>query len=388
MMKLLWKKKELNFISLTWSGTDTQCSRTVTFTIPNNPYDKDFKNAKIQLGDIVQLKDKKTLFIGVVNDIEGTAAVGEKQYTAQDFMHYLLRSKMDHRFANKTAEAITKQACAEVGVKCKNLEKTGINIKKLIFKQQSIYDIIVKAYRKASVYTKKKYMPAMDGKNVSVIIKGQDSGVTLDQAKNIIDATYHRTTGDMVNTVRIYNDKMKQIGIVQSKDNVKKYGIYQETYTKEKGVDAKAEAKALLTGITREASVEALGDIRAISGRSIVIYDKATGLSGKFYITSDSHTFENGQHRMQLDLAWKNVMEQGAETESTKSSNTTKKTHSSSAVAYYLESGTAYHSSTTCSALDGKKPIRTTVAAVMRIKNTRGKNKGKQKYKKCQKCWR
>ena len=65
----------------------------------------------------------------------------------------------------------------------------------------------------------------------------------------------------------------------------------------------------MLTGVTKEASVSAIGNIKAISGYSITIKDKATGLTGKFYITEDCHTFENGAYTMELTLVWKNEME-------------------------------------------------------------------------------
>lgn len=389
MIKLKWDKKQLNFERVEWSGTDTQASRQIVFTIPTNHYDKHFKNVAIKLGDLVSLHDgKNTLFVGVVTSREKTAAIGTTSYTAKDFMHYLLRSNTSRIFRNRTPEQITKQLCKEAGIKYSNLASTGVNIPKLIFDDQCIYDIIVKAYRKAMATTKKKYMPIMDGKKFSVIIKGKDSKVTLDQGKDITDASYTDTTDNMVNLVRIYNDKKKQLGVVEKKSLTQKYGIYQSTYTKEKGVNAKKEAEAMMVGITKEASVEAIGKIGAIAGRSIVIYDKATGLYGKFYITSDTHTFENGVHTMQLDLAWRNSMEEGADTESEKKSSVKKKTHSSNAVAYYLEDATAYHSTPSCSALAGKNPRKTTVAAVLKILNKRGKNKGKPKYQKCKKCWR
>lgn len=65
----------------------------------------------------------------------------------------------------------------------------------------------------------------------------------------------------------------------------------------------------MLEGVTKEASVSAIGDVRAKAGYSIKIQDKATGLSGKFYIISDSHTFEGGTHTMTLSLAWRNEKE-------------------------------------------------------------------------------
>ena len=195
---------------------------------------------------------------------------------------------------------------------------------------------------------------------------------------------------------------------VEKKKLTQKYGIYQSTYTKEDGVNAKKEAEALMVGITKEASVEAIGNIRAVSGRSIVIYDKATGLNGKFYITSDTHTFENGVHTMQLELVWQNIMESGADESadssekkstdtSTGSSNNrktkastedNKKTYDEGAVAYYLENGTVFHSNPACASLKGATPLKTTVSGVLKILNKKGKNKGKPKYRKCTKCWR
>ena len=93
MIKLYWNKVQLNFEKVEWSGTDTQASRQITFSIPVNPYDKGFKNASIKLGDIVTLySDKEKLFIGVITSREKSAAIGTASYTAKDFMHYLLRS--------------------------------------------------------------------------------------------------------------------------------------------------------------------------------------------------------------------------------------------------------------------------------------------------------
>lgn len=315
MIELIWNSKSINFERVEWSGTDTQASRQITFTIPSNPYDSDFENLGIKLGDIILLySGSKRLFVGVVTGREKTAEIGTASYTAKDFMHYLLRSNATHKFKGMTAEAITRKVCKEVGISTTSLPSTKYKIKKLYFQDQPIYDIIMKAWRKARIKTGKKYMPVMVGKSFSIIVKGQSCGVCLEQDYDITSATYSDTTDNMVNLVKIYNDKMKQLGKVQNSTNVKKYGIYQANYTKEKGVNAKAEAKSMLIGITKEAQIEAIGNVNCISGKAVQIHDKATGLSGWFYITSDSHTFENSVHTMQLGLSWSNTMEEGAET--------------------------------------------------------------------------
>ena len=51
------------------------------------------------------------------------------------------------------------------------------------------------------------------------------------------------------------------------------------------------------------------GDLACIAGNGVEVYDKATGLSGVFWIDSDTHTWENGTHIMNLELNFKNIMD-------------------------------------------------------------------------------
>lgn len=400
MIKLKWNGYWIEHVRIEWSGSDSQCSRQVSFDIPSNPYDKRFGNVKIKLGDVVKLCDgKKVLFIGTVTTRERSGEAGTVTYTAMDFMHHLLRSNTTHKFKNMTAEAITRQVCGEIGIPTGKLAATKYSIPKLFFEDQCIYDIIITAYRKAKSHTSKKYMPAMSGKKVSVIIKGKDTGITLEQGVNITGASYTDTVDDMVNRVEIFSEKGKRLGRVEKAAHVSKYGVYQNTYTKEEKVNAKNVAKSMLVGITKSSSVEALGDVRAVSGYSIKIKDKATGLTGKFYIKSDSHTFENGTHMMQLELSQSNAMEEGAdagtgEKKSNKkkrsgtASGVEKKQLANSAVCYYTESGTVYHSTAGCSSIKNSKTKSSTVLKMKSVKLKTGKNKGKRKYKPCSRCWR
>lgn len=385
MIKLRWKNKWLKYEKVEWSGTANQCSRQVTFSIPTNPHDENFKNENIELGDLVYLYNGSVqLFVGTVTSRSPSSDAGQSEYVSMDFMHYLLKSSGTYKFKKTTPEKIVKKLCNELGIKTKNLAKTNANIAKLFLEEQCIYDIIIKAYRKAN--TGKKYMPVMEGAKISIIVKGESSGVTLKQGKDIIDIAYSDTTENMVNKVVIYNDKMKKLGEVQNKNNVEKYGVYQQTYTKEEGINAKTEANKLLCGVTKEASIESVGYIEAVAGKSIKIKDSSGNLTGTFYIACDTHVFENNTHTMTLDLAWKNTMEQGADTVNENSKN--KKALVNSAKCYYLETSNFYHSSKTCSACKGKKTITSTVLKMKKILNTKGVNKGKRKYKACSKCWK
>lgn len=399
MIRLLWDSKWLDFTSVEWTGSQNQSSRQITFSLPSNRYDKGFKNVNIKLGDLISMYDsKKRLFLGIITAREKSAEIGTESYTARDFLHYLLRSTGMYKFKNKTPEQITRQVCGSVGIKIDKLATTGVVIPKMICEDLSLYDIIAKAYRKAFLKTGKRYLLSMNADKLVVSEKGLKSGITLDQSKDITGATYSDTTDNMVNLVKIYNDSMKQIGEVKSRDNIDNYGIYQSTYQKEEGVNAKQEAERLLVGVTREASVSAIGYIEAVAGKSIVIKDGATGLKGRFYITNDTHRFENDTHMMDLDLAWKltDEDEDSDDTESKKgkkgkkkkkgSRRTVKQNVTPESTVFYLKTGNVYHSNTSCHVLKGNTPKKIVLSELLKETLKRGKNKGKSKYRACKIC--
>lgn len=287
--------------SVTWSGSSEQVSRTLSYSVANNPYDSELKSPSAALGDIIKFYENgKRIYIGIVTSKEKKTELGDVTVDSKDFLHYLIRDKFSGTFKNSNAEKITQAVCKSVGVGTKDLAKTKIHIKKILSESDSVYNIIVKAYNKASIKNNKYYMPYMKGTKLSVKEKWKSSGVEL--YLNIENAEYSENSDSMVNQVIIYNEKGKKIGVVKDQQSINQYGRYQETYTKEKGINSKTGAMKLLHGKTKEASVSAIGDVRAIAGTSIKIKDKATGLSGTYYITSDSHTWQNGVHMMSLTI--------------------------------------------------------------------------------------
>lgn len=294
--------------SVTWSGSSEQVSRELSFNIANNPTDSAFKSPTLVLGDIISFYEGKRLFVGIVTGRSKSTELGDVTVDSKDFMHYLIRDKYTGTFKNTNAEKITDKICKYFGIKTKKITQTKIHIKKLLADSEEAYNVIVKAYNKASIKNGKFYMPIMEGTKLSVVEKWQPSGVVL-EVGNIENAEYNENSDEMVNQVAIYSEKGKKIGIIKDNQSINRYGLYQETYTKEKGINAKNAAKKLYKGTTKEATITALGDIRAIAGRSIKIKNKATGLSGTYYITSDSHTFENGIHKMQLNIEFRKTRE-------------------------------------------------------------------------------
>ena len=277
-----------------WSGTDRQCARKCEFAIAYNPLDGEFPSVTVDVGDIVYLSTNggSCKFIGRITNAQSAATPGSRSYTAYDYMNLLLKSKSAYRFKKKTAEWIAAKVVKDAGLKAGTFVKTKVNIEKMLIESETPYNVIAGAYTKAHEKTGKLYRLYMDGMQVCVGEKNEDTGVKLTAKDSITGATLTKSTEGMINRVLIVNDSGKTIG------------------EKEDGVNANSAAKALIKGLTKEASVEAVGDIRCTSGKSIVIADDATGLKGKFWITEDSHTWEGGAHKMQLKLAWEATMEE------------------------------------------------------------------------------
>lgn len=330
-MKIIWTKKKdgsekdiTNVVgSTTWSGSVEQAAREATITVLNAPNDSNITKLKLNIavGDIIKLyKGDTLLFYGEVQTSEKRDEIGTVSYKARDLLDHLLRINHKQKFKNKTPEAITKAICKKYGITTGSITATKKVIKKLIIDDSSLYDIIMTAYTKAAKSTGKKYMAYMNGKKLCVKVKGTTvSDYELDEYKNLSEASYEESIENMIDQVKIYNDKGKQVGAVKNASNIKRYGIYQSLYTKEKGVNAQTAAKNMLNGIEKKVNVSAIdGNVKCISGNAVKVYDAATGLKGLFWIQNDTHTWEGGQYTMSLELSFKNVMDKKDEESSGK----------------------------------------------------------------------
>lgn len=297
--------------TITWSGSDGQAARVVEFTVVYSPNDKNSKTTVLKTGSTIILYDdkKRMIFYGMLFTREKKSQAGALSYTAYDRMIHLIKCKGTYKFKNKTAEQITIKICNAAGIQAGKLSNTKINVGRVFFDNRPFYEIIMAGYTKASRKSGKQYIAMMDGSKLNIIEKGKViTGYQIKENKQITDSSYAENLDSMVNQVSIYNSSNKRIGIIRNEQWVKKYGIFQDTLSVEKG-NGKEEANALLSGIEKNASISAIGNIKCISGRGIVVKDAATGLSGKYWIKSDSHTWKDGNHMMTLDLAFKNIMD-------------------------------------------------------------------------------
>ena len=340
-MKIIHKNKDITQLveSINWSGDYQQVARVLDIELVSSSTDKNIPVVNFKMGDMVFLKDDKDkeLFRGFVFTQEKSIDSNTKTITCYDGLIYLLKSKGTYNFKNVTPGSITRKMCTDFGIIAGNIIN-GSPIKR-IFDAEEIYNIIMTAYTFESSKTKKLYMPKMNKGKLDIVEKGKVvAKYELDNKSSITNATYGESMEDSINRVKMYDENNKYLGQVKLEGVP---GILQDIYSQSEGENAKQMATSMLKGIEKTASIEAIGDFECITGNAVVIKEPYTGLMGLFYIDSDEHTFENGQHFMSLGLAFKNIMdkqESGEDPDAAKeessspkaNKNTPKKTSSTS----------------------------------------------------------
>lgn len=305
-MRLIAGRYDISQIveQVTWSGDAKEVARKLTFAV--------LPKVSLDEGAPVELREDngKLLFSGLIFDVEKSGSSQTVSYTAYDRMWYVKQSEVNRVF-DATPEAVVAQVCAELGVPLGAAAKTGHRVYMPCL-GKSAYDCIMMAYTAAGRANGRKYIPLItDGAKVSVMEKGQPSGVVLDGTYNLTETSYKTSLDNMVNKVLITNKDGGLVRTVEDADSRAKYGTVQRVYKQEDGKDALTEAKALMVGIEQSGTVTAVNDNRAVSGSSIIVQEQQTGLFGRFYIESDTHTFSSsGAEEMQLTLAFDLLMDE------------------------------------------------------------------------------
>lgn len=95
-------------------------------------------------------------------------------------------------------------------------------------------------------------------------------------------------------------------GYKRNEEWINKYSMIQDVYKTDPNKDTNKEVEAMLKGPDRSGSLTLIGDYRVKSSYSIEIRDSLN--AGKFWIKSDVHTFQNGNHMMKIELEFENMM--------------------------------------------------------------------------------
>ena len=295
--------------NVTWSGSYQQACRKLEFSLLASPYDKSIPTVKIECGYMVRLlEEDNELFRGYIQSRNLSYSGNSVEYMALDGGTYVHRNELVYNFKNQTAESIASKVCSDLGISIGSLASTGISMDKKFF-GVSGYDIIMTAYTYASTKTNKKYMCTMDKGQLNVIEKGEITlELNFENGSNILDSNFSEDISNMVNKVKVYNGDEQEVKVISNSNDMKSYGTFTKILKLEDGKDVDAEAKKELKSIERKASITGFGDTSCKSGYGVKVKDAYTNLVGLFYIDEDVHTWEDGIYKVDLTLAFENMM--------------------------------------------------------------------------------
>ncbi|MDU6361528.1 MAG: hypothetical protein E6590_16480 [Clostridiales bacterium] len=294
-----------NMVSeITWSGSQDEIARKLelNFLFPLHDYyaPKVYPN----IGEQLFLYDDNhtELFQGRVFYNERLGEQGTIQITAYDDAIRLAKSKGTYNFKGKTAEAITQIVCNDLGVKIGQLAPTGIP-QKMLCNGMGMYEIIQKAYAGASSQNKKKYSIGMRQGKLCVDEIGKEVvEIPISSDTNILESSYSENAEEVINRVKIYDEKDQYIGVVEDKELIDRVGIFQDVYTKEQDKQAGTVASNMLKGIEERIEITTLGNVQYRTGKVVKIQDISTKVDKVFCITDDSHKWNNSQYETNIGL--------------------------------------------------------------------------------------
>lgn len=305
---------------ITWEGSRLQVARKLTFSYVQDARDPNLPNYVINCGETIYGYDEdgNLQFQGNVYDVEKDVQQSTVTVTAYDNLFILCRSKTTRKFTDMLAEDIAKAVCSELGIKAGKLAETGKKVS-FIAQEKTGYQIIMIAYTDAAkqinAHKENKddpdvlFHPIMRGDELDVIKKGElIEGLAADQYVNIENSQYKESIEDMVNSIMI-TDQQGNVTGYQTKDEwIQKYSMVQDVYKTNPNDNAQEAINKLFHGPDRSGILQMTGSYAAKSSYSIQIRDILTELCGKFWIKSDTHTFENGIHEMRLEIEFENIM--------------------------------------------------------------------------------
>lgn len=287
-----------------WSGSEDEIARKLELNFLYPLHDHYTPEVYPNIGEELFLYDDKDveLFRGRVFYNERLGEQGTIQVTAYDDAIRLAKSKGTYNFKGTTAEAITQIICNDLGVEIGELAPTGIS-QKMLCNGEGIYEIIQKAYEGVSKQNKKKYSIGMRQGKLCVDEVGKEVVVTpISSDINILESSYSENAEEVINRVKIYDEKDQYIGVVEDKDLIDLVGIFQDVYTKEQDKQAGTVASNMLKGIEKNIEITILGNVDYRTRKMIQIQDIDIKNASELYIVSDTHKWSNSQYETSLVL--------------------------------------------------------------------------------------
>ena len=268
-----------------WSGAKDLVTRTLNFSFLYNPLKEEIPKYQARVNSKVEWReDNKTLFLGYIETLPYNTDEDTVSVSCPDLASRLVRSKFVGRMRG-TLKQLANNICGAFNIK-NGIESDNTHVHNIVSDGDLTYYDILKT---ACDTMFERYTLYMDGDTLK--LASHEVQNTFEIYKNIRSSSFKQSMSDMVTKVLVIDNDGNLLNAVEDKENLAKFGLFQEVYNYNK--DCKnnlAEAKKLLKGVDNEATIVCDNDNNCISGRFIKIIEPVNNFQGVFEIQTDNHT--------------------------------------------------------------------------------------------------
>lgn len=293
--------------SITWSGSDLQTARQLSASLAV-PRDGSVEPPALEEGAQItfRLSGQGDLLTGPLLSVTTTSQSSVVDLSALDYGRFLVGNDGWYQFSGAAPETAVATICQDFGIRAGNLAKTGVMVSRK-FPGVSLDKMIRSLYALASQQNGKRYLIRFTGGGALEVVE-KPSSATL-EIKSTMSVTNTWDISKLQNSVAIYTDKGAFVRRVEDAASVAVNGRLEHVLTQKSGEDAGAGAEQWLedNGLQQNLTVETLGDPRLISGNAVRLRDTGSGVTGLFWIESDTHTWKNGQYLTKVKLNFRNL---------------------------------------------------------------------------------
>lgn len=301
---------------VTWSGDINTMARTADITLSTAAdLDKDVL-IEFEVGNMILLYEDNVEFFRGYIFRKGIDSDGQVTLTCFDQLIYLSNNSHTILIKNKSASDIIVSMLKKFNLKIGSIESTNHKIKQLYLDSKSLSDIFTESLVETKKYTKKSYRIYSEKGLVYMKSREKASKSTLG-ITDVISASRETSIEDLRTQVMVEKGSMEakkdetkyKSHVVKNEKMIEKYGIMQhvESADDKASLDTmKKQASSLLDQLSKPSetiSIEFLGKIDCITGNRISVKNEIANILGEYYITSDSHNFSGGVHKMTLQFS-------------------------------------------------------------------------------------
>lgn len=295
----------------TWSGDKSTLVRQMSVDIL---FDESTSLPVPQMGDALRMTDDAgtPVFDGVILRRSAGSEDNTLTFVCYDYGIYCRRNDGTYKFKDASPEAITRQVCADRGIPVAGVPTSGATLSRK-FAAVALDKIIATVWTLATQQTGDKYAITYTPRGLLVSIRDiSEQNPVLKAESNLMDATTVEDATNMVNSVAIYDAAGSFKRRTGRSDAQALFGVMERHLTESESsdVDIDKEAQKLLEdgAMTQTVTVNVLGDLSLITGKTVVVRENKTGLQGIFWIDADVHTWKRGNYYCKLTLNCKNVV--------------------------------------------------------------------------------